>query len=177
MIDGALDPWVEHLLDVLLQHYPLPLAQEEDTIPADRLPPRVSIGDVTSDATMDPDSLDADEKYHTALVKCNKQTTTEDWFQDVRHFEFSFEEDIKYNPGDVAVVVAVVHPFAGWENLADDMFTVEHTMLDQTFPDHVPNIVSFESSSHTTSISMLFPVASFSNCCDMLLPTSLIAKN
>jgi hypothetical protein len=145
MIDGALDPWVEHLLDVLLQHYPLPLAQEEYTIPADRPPPRVSIGDVTSDATMDPDPLDADEKYHMALVKCNTQTTTEDWFQDVRYFEFSFEEDIKYgsrrfhlpllirncryNPGDVAVVVAVVHPFAGWENLADDMFTVEHTML------------------------------------------------
>jgi hypothetical protein len=46
----------------------------------------------------------------------------------------------RYNPGDVAVV----HPFAavsevdlflvtmGWENLADDMFTVEHTMLGMT---------------------------------------------
>jgi sulfite reductase alpha subunit-like flavoprotein len=95
-IDGALDPWVEHLLDVLLQHYPLPLAQEQDTIPADRPPPCVSIGHVTSDATMDPDPLDMDEKYHTASVKCNKRTTTEDWFQDARHFEFSFKEDIKY---------------------------------------------------------------------------------
>ncbi|KAJ8591222.1 riboflavin synthase domain-like protein, partial [Rhizopogon salebrosus TDB-379] len=149
-IDGVLDPWVEHLLEVLLQHYPLPLAQEQDTIPADRPPPRVSIGDVTSDAILNPYPLDEDEKYHTTSVKCNKRTTAEDWFQDVRHFEFSFKEDIKYNPGDVAVV----HPFAavsevdlflvtmGWENLADDMFTVEHTMLDQTFPDHVPNIVS-----------------------------------
>jgi hypothetical protein len=46
----------------------------------------------------------------------------------------------RYNPGDVAVV----HPLAavsevdlflvtmGWENLADDMFTVEHTMLGMT---------------------------------------------
>jgi sulfite reductase alpha subunit-like flavoprotein len=97
-IDGVLDPWVEHLLEVLLQHYPLPLplAQEQDTIPADRPPPRVSIGDVTSDAILNPYPLDEDEKYHTASVKCNKRTTAEDWFQDVRHFEFSFKEDIKY---------------------------------------------------------------------------------
>ncbi|KAG2095664.1 uncharacterized protein F5147DRAFT_818907, partial [Suillus discolor] len=66
------------------------------------------------------------------------------------HFEFSFKDDIKYNPGDVAVI----HPSAaasevnsflvtmGWTNVADDFFTVEHKMLDQTLPDHLPKIVS-----------------------------------
>jgi hypothetical protein len=46
----------------------------------------------------------------------------------------------RYNPGDVAVI----HPFAaasevdsflvtmGWANVADDFFTIEHTMLGTT---------------------------------------------
>ena len=46
----------------------------------------------------------------------------------------------RYNPGDVAVI----HPFAaasevdsflvtmGWANIADDLFTVKHTMLGVT---------------------------------------------
>ncbi|OAX32629.1 riboflavin synthase domain-like protein [Rhizopogon vinicolor AM-OR11-026] len=147
-IDGALDPWVEHLLEVLLHLYPLPSPHGQDTIPVGRPPPRVSVRDVASDSS--PVPLDEDEKYHTALVKCNTRITAEDWFQDVRHFEFSFKEDVKYNPGDVAVI----HPFAaasevdsflvtmGWASVADDLFTVEHTMRDQTLPDHLPNIIS-----------------------------------
>ena len=63
---------------------------------------------VTSDATVDPDPLEADEKYHTASVKCNKRTTAEDWFQDVRHFEFSFKEDIKY--GSWSFLSATAYP-------------------------------------------------------------------
>ncbi|KAG1797022.1 riboflavin synthase domain-like protein [Suillus plorans] len=135
-VDGALDPWIECLLEVLTQLYPLP--HEQDNIPAG------------SDTSLNPDPLDEDTKFHTASVKCNRRITAEDWFQNVRHFEFSFKDDIKYNPGDVAVI----HPSAaasevdsflvtmGWANVADDFFTVEHTMLDQTLPDHLPKIVS-----------------------------------
>ncbi|KAG2130147.1 uncharacterized protein EDB93DRAFT_87346 [Suillus bovinus] len=147
-VDGALDPWIEGLLDVLTRLYPLP--HEQDNIPAGLPPPRVSLSNVTSDSSLNPDPLDEDMKFHTASVKCNRRITAEDWFQDVRHFEFSFEDDIQYNPGDVAVI----HPSAaasevdsflvtmGWANDADDFFTVEHTMLDQTLPDHLPKIIS-----------------------------------
>ncbi|KAG2137490.1 riboflavin synthase domain-like protein [Suillus clintonianus] len=147
-VDGALDPWVELLLETLIQLYPLP--HEQDNIPAGRPPPRVSLSNLESGTSLSPDPLDEDKKFHTASVKCNRRITAEDWFQDVRHFEFSFEDSIKYNPGDVAVI----HPSAaasevdsflatmGWENAADDLFTVEHTMLDQTLPDHLPRIVS-----------------------------------
>ncbi|KAG2078524.1 riboflavin synthase domain-like protein [Suillus decipiens] len=147
-IDGALDPWIECLLEVLIQLYPLP--HQQDNVPAGRPPPRVSLSNLASSALLDPDPLDEDTKFHTASVKCNRRITAEDWFQDERHFEFSFEDDIKYNPGDVVVI----HPCAvasevdsflvtmGWANVADDFFTIEHTMLDQTLPDHLPKIVS-----------------------------------
>lgn len=89
-----MDPWIECLLDVLIQLYPLP--HEQNSIPAGRPPPRVSLSNLVSDASLNPDPLDEDAKFHTALVKCNRRITAEDWFQDVRHFEFSFEDDIEY---------------------------------------------------------------------------------
>ncbi len=42
------------------------------------------------------DPLVQDAVYHHATLKCNKRITAEDWYQDVRHFQFSFEEDIQY---------------------------------------------------------------------------------
>ncbi|KAG2054528.1 riboflavin synthase domain-like protein [Suillus hirtellus] len=140
-VDGTLDPWMECLLEVLIQLYPPP--HKQDNIPAGRPPPRVSLSNVVSDTSLNPDPLDEDTKFHTASVKCKRRITAEDWFQDVRHFDTN-------NPGDVAVI----HPSAaasevdsffvtmGWANVADDFFTVEHTMLDQTLPDHLPKIIS-----------------------------------
>ncbi|KAG2064219.1 riboflavin synthase domain-like protein [Suillus decipiens] len=138
-IDSVLNPWIECLL-------------EQDNVPAGRPPPRVSLSNLASGALLDPDPLDEDTKFHTASVKFNRRINAEDWFQDERHFEFSFEDDIKYNPGDVVVI----HPCAvasevdsflvtmGWANVADDFFTIEHTMLDQTLPDHLPKILECE---------------------------------
>ncbi|KAG1894560.1 riboflavin synthase domain-like protein [Suillus fuscotomentosus] len=123
--------------------YPLP--HEQDNVPAGRPPPRVSLNNIGSDTSLNPDPLDEDTKFYTASVKCNRRITAENWSQDVRHFEFSFEDDIKYNPGDVALHQRSTLFFLvtmGWANVADDFFTVEHTMLDQTLPDHLPKIVS-----------------------------------
>ncbi|OJA08314.1 hypothetical protein AZE42_13142 [Rhizopogon vesiculosus] len=94
--DDALYPWVEHLLEVLHHLYPSPSPYEQDTIPVGRPPTGVSVRDVASNSN--PVPLDEDEKYHTstALVECNStRITAEDWFQDVRHLEFSFKEDVK----------------------------------------------------------------------------------
>lgn len=58
------------------------------------------------DKVVDP--LLEDKRYHQAWVKVNERITVQDWYQDVRHFEFDFQDDIQYDPGDVAVI----HPIA-----------------------------------------------------------------
>ncbi|KAH7924413.1 riboflavin synthase domain-like protein [Leucogyrophana mollusca] len=149
-IDGALDPWIDSLQDTLLALHPLPsnLLRISPTI---KHPPRISVSyNLHGASSSGPIPLDLDRSYHKATVKCNRRITAEDWFQDVRHLEFVFDNDILYEPGDVAVI----HPVAegpevdsflitmGWANIADDLFSIEHTMSDQTFPDHIPRITS-----------------------------------
>jgi hypothetical protein len=93
-----LDPWIEKLLDVLLQLHPLPDGLE--VIPADALPaPRVSILDAPPSHA--PESADSESPpleatvYHTARLKSSTRITPSDWFQDVRHLEFEFDDDIR----------------------------------------------------------------------------------
>jgi len=94
--------------------------------------------------------LDVDDKYWDATVQCNRRITADDWFQDVRHFEFLSERDLDYLPGDVAVI----HPVAlasevdsllvsmGWPNTADEPFSITHTMKDQSLPKHIPQVTT-----------------------------------
>lgn len=42
------------------------------------------------------DPLLHDKQYHLATIARNERTTAADWYQDVRSFEFVFEEDIQY---------------------------------------------------------------------------------
>ncbi|KAG1816741.1 flavoprotein-like protein [Suillus subaureus] len=132
-VDGALDPWIECLLEVLIQLYPLP--HEQHNIPAGRPPPRVSFSNLGSDTFPNPDPLDEDKKFHTASVKCNRRITAEDWFQDVRHFEFSFEDDIKcYCNSDPSAAASEVNSFLatmGWTNVADKFFRLECEKFDE----------------------------------------------
>ncbi|KAK0239927.1 hypothetical protein EDD85DRAFT_823794 [Armillaria nabsnona] len=145
--DGVLVPWVEGLLDVLAQLFPL--AEGTSRLPLDTVPPpRMAMTKSNEEESLDP--LVHDAVYHLATLKCNKRITAEDWYQDVRHFQFSFEEDIHYNPGDVAVI----HPLQpyddveeflssmGWGNLADEVYTLEHVEKDQTMPNHIPRCAS-----------------------------------
>jgi hypothetical protein len=98
-LDGAFRPWLDRLISALLERCPVPDGSATRT--ADDLPaPRVllnSIGDndecsisVGSDPTLDPGAL-----YHEATLICNRRITAEDWYQDVRHFEFTFQDDIR----------------------------------------------------------------------------------
>lgn len=41
------------------------------------------------------DPLTEDPDYHNATLKSNTRITASDWFQDVRHLEFTFDEDIQ----------------------------------------------------------------------------------
>ncbi|KAF9560334.1 riboflavin synthase domain-like protein [Agrocybe pediades] len=145
-IDGALQPWTDGLLKVLLELCPLP--QGIEIIPDNTLPPpRVllrSVSEKILEVNVEP--LKADLQYHKATVKENKRITASDWNQDVRHLEFEFEDNIIYDPGDIAVI----HPVAAasdvdsfletmdWQTEADIPFEIEQTMTDQSLPDHLP---------------------------------------
>ncbi|KIK57477.1 hypothetical protein GYMLUDRAFT_229030 [Collybiopsis luxurians FD-317 M1] len=147
-IDGALEPWLDSLSASLLELLPLSPGQEI-TSPETTPPPRVSLVK-HADLQDVPNPLQYHTEYHTATVRYNTQITAQDWFQDVRHLEFDFEDDIEYSPGDVAVI----HPIAndddvesflslmGWENCADDVFHIEHIHKDQSLPDHLPHFTT-----------------------------------
>ena len=142
---------MDTLLDALLKFFPLPPgapAHSTSSIP----PSRVTL--VRSDAESSVDPLLYDEKYCLGKVKCNERITASDWYQDVRHLEFEFDEEIqlsftisnlvpdranlavRYSPGDVAVI----HPIADsedvdaflklspWSNHVDDRYEIQHTM-------------------------------------------------
>ncbi|KAL4070336.1 hypothetical protein J3A83DRAFT_4094448 [Scleroderma citrinum] len=147
-LDGALNPWIEQLLDTLLHLCPLdPRLEKLGSL--QKPPPRITTKDVSS-VPKPIVPFEADPSYFDVTVRCNRRITAEDWFQDVRHFELVSDRDINYNPGDVAVI----HPTAmdtevdsflvmmGWANVADTPFSITHTMLDQSFPDHVPHVMT-----------------------------------
>ncbi|KAK7029516.1 NAPDH-dependent diflavin reductase [Paramarasmius palmivorus] len=144
-IDGALEPWIDTLLEALLRELPLP--PELQLTPHGQLPPSRVVLAESQQATKALDPLDIDESYHTATVKCNNRITSQDWFQDVRHLEFEFEDNIVYEPGDVAIIHPRTNPdqveeflsSLGWGNVADTVFEVHHTQKDQSLPDHLPS--------------------------------------
>jgi len=135
----------------------LPLPPGVEVRSADGLPPpRVLITDAGAQTlTACPNPLDDDPQHHTATVSCNRRITSEDWYQDVRHFELNFDEDIRYEPGDIAVVHPEAQPAdvdaflvsTGFNSTADDPITVTHILQDQSLPDFLPT---------TTTLRTLF---------------------
>ena len=94
-IDGALQPWTDGVVDTLLEMFPLPAGVE--MIPATVMPPpRVSLKLVPQanvDDTQDP--LKIDLQYHKGTVKKNQRITAGDWYQDVRHLEIEFGDNVR----------------------------------------------------------------------------------
>ncbi|KAH7871198.1 riboflavin synthase domain-like protein [Lentinula edodes] len=144
-IDGALEPWLETLSKSLPELMPLPHGL--DILPSTQTPPaRVSLVNCSNHQVATNDPLDHDHDYGLATVKCNTRLTAQDWYQDVRHIEFDFSDNVEYSPGDVAVI----HPIAnadevetflsqmGWGNFADDLLEISHVHKDQSLPDHLP---------------------------------------
>ena len=63
-----------------------------------RRPPSSSVSIADADAktlAACEDPLKNDPQYYTAAVSCNHRITADDWYQDVRHFELDFDEDIR----------------------------------------------------------------------------------
>ena len=75
-----------------------PLPPEVDPISVDKCPPpRVLLKDMAQ-SIWDPsyfDSAKTETTSHKVVVKVNDRITAQDWFQDVRHIELDFEDDIK----------------------------------------------------------------------------------
>ncbi|CAK5268795.1 unnamed protein product [Mycena citricolor] len=148
-IDGSLDLWIKKVLEVLLERFPLP--DHLTIVPADRVPPpRAKVDRGAHWSLQKSDSLDNMTGYHTATLKSNTRITAPDWNQDVRHFEFSFQDQIQYSPGDVAVIRPAAFPdeveafleCLGWLDIADAAFHVESNLMDQKLPEHLPDVVT-----------------------------------
>lgn len=95
-MDGALQPWTEGLLKHLLEMFPLP--PELDVVPVDKIPPpRVSLKEMAQSVwdSSFSDSIKTETPSYKAIVSVNDRITAQDWFQDVRHIELDFEDDIK----------------------------------------------------------------------------------
>ena len=99
-IEGALDPWMTQLSAQLLAAFPLlpGLDVLPDTIPA----PRVSVVDGPNLASLSIAETDEADEYLSATLTKNERITAKDWFQDVRHLDFDFDEDAQgADDGDV----------------------------------------------------------------------------
>jgi sulfite reductase alpha subunit-like flavoprotein len=83
------------LCNAILKLYPLPSnlsVLEENSAPHPRILMKnasVAAGVITTQP------IESDPRYHTATVLCNRRITAGDWYQDVRHIEFSFQDDIR----------------------------------------------------------------------------------
>ncbi|KZV65277.1 riboflavin synthase domain-like protein [Peniophora sp. CONT] len=148
--DAALDPWINQLTERLVELYPPSASGPLEPFPQ-LWPARVTLAATTAEAmaqTRDP-ILDT-PGYWIFTLETNTRITATDWYQDVRHFEFSTDGDLDYEPGDVAVI----HPEApaddvesilqsqGWEAIADDPVSVDHVHKDQQLSSYLPAITT-----------------------------------
>lgn len=85
---------MDQLSSALLDIYPLQDGAIPDTtsgVPQ----PRVTLKQEDGACVSISSPLSLDKGYHAAKLRCNRRITSPDWYQDVRHIEFSFEEDIR----------------------------------------------------------------------------------
>lgn len=71
---------------------------ELDPIPVEKCPPpRILLKDMAQSVwdSSYSDSEKTEPTSHKVVVKVNDRITAQDWFQDVRHIELDFEDDIK----------------------------------------------------------------------------------
>jgi len=123
-------------------------------------PPRVTVTLEDGVNLGIPDPLSLDKQYHQAKIQCNLRITSPDWYQDVRHIELSFDDEIRYDPsphpnagkvfsnpvsydpGDVAVIhpeipsqdVDAFLSTMGWSNIADSLYTIDISLRGESRP-------------------------------------------
>ena len=96
-IEDGFEKWLKDLLSTLLELYPLP--EDMTVIPPDMIyPPRIALTPTNPPTNPEPLPIDIDPEYCTATLVGNKRITALDWTQDVRNFEFEFDDDLSYVP-------------------------------------------------------------------------------
>ncbi|CAG8496364.1 18929_t:CDS:10, partial [Gigaspora rosea] len=153
-IDGALDPWLKNLWEIIMEIYPLPPNLEvlsDDIL----LYPLILIKILSKAATRfrvefidqkfdENKEKTNDDEVYARLVK-NERVTAHDHFQDVRHIELDIDgAELRYAPGDVAVIrpknlSEEVNEFIKMMNLsdiADDAFILIPNDEDHKIPPH-----------------------------------------
>lgn len=83
-------------MDALLRLFPLP--PHLSPLPAEELPtPRVALLPANSEELQStPDPLVFNDRYYIFELVKNERITADDWYQDVRHFEFQCQDDLTY---------------------------------------------------------------------------------
>jgi hypothetical protein len=77
-----------------LKRFPLP--SHLSSLPTEELPsPRVTLLSARLEELQDePDPLVGNRQYHVFELVRNERVTADDWYQDVRHFEFRCQDEI-----------------------------------------------------------------------------------
>ncbi|RKP08332.1 hypothetical protein THASP1DRAFT_15816 [Thamnocephalis sphaerospora] len=115
--DGALDPWLDGVWNVLMQAYPLPAGLS--ALPDDVLYPWMQFADALDSAIQTTASTSTD-RYLATLTR-NERVTPHSHFQDVRLLEFQLDNR-PFEPGDILDIMP--------ENLESDVNDfLEHTGL------------------------------------------------
>ncbi|KAG8736542.1 NAPDH-dependent diflavin reductase [Ceratobasidium sp. 414] len=147
--DGVIDPWIQTLFERIRERYPFPSGI--DILPETGLyPPTLKIVPRPTPLASNGSNHDSPAALHDVTLTQNTRTTREDWYQDVRHIILKADGDVKYEPGDVAVLypensVADVDALLrrlGWDKDADAPIYVVPSSSDRTLPLGYPNPTS-----------------------------------
>ncbi|KAG8779247.1 NAPDH-dependent diflavin reductase [Ceratobasidium sp. 428] len=144
--DGVIDPWIKSLFERITERYPLPPGI--DILPETGLyPPTLKITPHSTLPISNGNTQESSTTLHSVTLIQNARTTREDWYQDVRHVILKADGDIKYEPGDVAILypknssadVETLLRRLEWDNDADDPIYVSPSSSDRTLPLGYPN--------------------------------------
>jgi sulfite reductase alpha subunit-like flavoprotein len=138
-IDGYYVEFQKLLIEKLIEKFPIPNGLEP--IPENQLlPPKNKlVVDMRKPKRLTDQEIKqvALSREHSdvihAIVACNKRITSEDHFQDVRHFSITTKNEIMYQPGDTISLyptndrqeVQALIEMQGWQNIADRRIALE----------------------------------------------------
>ncbi|KAG8687241.1 NAPDH-dependent diflavin reductase [Ceratobasidium sp. 394] len=144
--DGVIDPWIQTLFERIRARYPSPpgvdILPETGLYPATlQIIPCPTLPSSNGNFQHPPEAL-----HHLTLTQ-NTRITRDDWYQDVRHIVLKADGDVKYEPGDVAVLYPENSPAdvdtllrrLGWDKDADNPIYVVPSSSDRTPPLGYPN--------------------------------------
>ncbi|KAG8901255.1 NAPDH-dependent diflavin reductase, partial [Tulasnella sp. 417] len=148
-IESAFAPWLSRLFEALSATFAGAGQHAEIPVPT-RPEPRVIMTvpdqpDILSHH-MAALKLRSDRGRIPVTLKCNERMTRADWFQDVRRIEFVADNDISYEPGDVAVLypenpeddVNWLLKRMAWEETADVTYSISASNPDWPLPSEFP---------------------------------------